>query len=384
MPGEPAAAADTATVRAGLLERLATRLPVRVDPGRRGAVAIGIAVLVAAVVTGVWVLSSRPHAVAVNNSGSPPAASLTSASAASPTRGPASAPSSPTAAGSPVVLVVDVAGKVRHPGLYRLSAGSRVDDAVQAAGGPLPGVDLTSLNLAAKVTDGQQIAVGAPGAPPGGGASGGSAAAASSVAGPVDLNSATLEQLETLPGVGPVLGQHILDWRDAHGSFVTVDQLRDVSGIGDVKFAALRCPGDGMTLAAVPTASLMRTAVLDLRLAVGAGAAWLAVLIALARSPGRVLFVAGIAATMAVAVLTAASCGMRVPAALALVGFCVALALVPLAGRLAHYRASPLVHLAGEQASVTAELTVTADPRPIAAAGIAGLPGLPSRRPRCR
>jgi competence protein ComEA len=237
-------AADTAALHAGPLEWLATRLSVRVDPGRRGAVAVGVAVLVAAVVTGVWVFSSRPHAVAVDSSPSRPdvvpAASPTPAAAASAALGPSPARSPSVAPTSPVVLVVDVAGKVRHPGLYQLPVGSRVDDAVHAAGGPLPGVDLTSLNLAAKITDGQQIAVGAPGAAPGGGPSGGGGATGSVTPSPVDLNSATLEQLEALPGVGPVLGQHILDWRDAHGSFATVDQLRDVSGIGDVKFAALR------------------------------------------------------------------------------------------------------------------------------------------------
>jgi competence protein ComEA len=112
----------------------------------------------------------------------------------------------------------------------------------------LAGVNLSSLNLAAKVVDGQQIAVGlagagggvggAGGAPPGGGGSAGGGGGAAG--GPVNLNTASLDQLETLPGVGPVLGQHILDWRTAHGSFTTIDQLRDVTGIGDVKFANLR------------------------------------------------------------------------------------------------------------------------------------------------
>ncbi len=141
-------------------------------------------------------------------------------------------------------MVVDVAGKVRHPGLYRLPVGARVDDAVRAAGGALAGVDVSSLNLAARVVDGQQILVGiAPpagaGAAPTGGAAGPGGAAGTS-AGPVDLNTAGLDQLETLPGVGPVLGQHILDWRTAHGRFATVDQLLDVTGIGPAKFAALR------------------------------------------------------------------------------------------------------------------------------------------------
>ncbi len=242
-PEVPAARSVGAAHRAlGLIERLTPRLPVRVDPGRRGAIAVGVAVLVAAVVTGAWVLSSRPHALAVTGTGADPVAVASARSAASsavsltpdPTPGPSSAtPTSPAS-----MLVVDVAGKVRHPGLYRLPSGSRVDDAVQAAGGALPGVDLTTLNLAAKIADGQQIAVGMPVAVGSGGRTGSTGSAAATA--PLDLNSATLEQLETLPGVGPVLGQHILDWRAAHGQFATIDQLREVSGIGDVKFAALR------------------------------------------------------------------------------------------------------------------------------------------------
>ncbi|PZS13358.1 MAG: hypothetical protein DLM57_17015 [Pseudonocardiales bacterium] len=229
----------------GLVERLSARLVIRADPGRRGAIAVGVAVLVAAVVTGAWVLSSRPHALAVGSTGADPAAVAAARSAAAagtsltpePTRDPASA-SAARGSAAPT-LVVDVAGKVRHPGLYRLPAGSRVADAVQAAGGALPGVDLTALNLAAKIADGQQITVGMTAVAPGAGGPG-PGVSPSQVAAPVDLNSATLAQLETLPGVGPVLGQHILDWRAAHGQFSTIDQLRDVIGIGDIKFAALR------------------------------------------------------------------------------------------------------------------------------------------------
>ena len=139
------------------------------------------------------------------------------------------------------MVVVDVAGRVRHPGLYRLPPGARVDDAVRAAGGALPGVKLDALNLAAPLVDGQQIAVGIrPAADAGGAPIAGVSAPARTASGPVDLNSATLEQLETLPGVGPVLAQHVLDWRGAHGRFTSVDQLNDVTGIGDVKFGALK------------------------------------------------------------------------------------------------------------------------------------------------
>lgn len=234
--------------RASAWERVLARVPMRLDPGRRAAVAVGVAVLVAALATGAWVLSQRPRALALS-----PTPSVSGAVSPSGTDGPTPAgsrtPSGPASAASgadpssPAEVVVDVAGKVRHPGLHRLPPGSRVDDAIRAAGGPLPGVNLNSLNLAAKVVDGQQIAVGVPPAPGAGGvadpaASGGGSPGGS--AGPVDLNTATLEQLEALPGVGPVLAQNILDWRAAHGRFNSVDQLTDVTGIGPAKFATLR------------------------------------------------------------------------------------------------------------------------------------------------
>ncbi|MBN9620745.1 MAG: helix-hairpin-helix domain-containing protein, partial [Actinobacteria bacterium] len=139
-------------------------------------------------------------------------------------------------------VVVDVAGKVHHPGLYRLHAGARVDDALRAAGGSLAGVELNSLNLAAKLSDGQQILVGLPasaGPIVGGGVAAGGDSAAPSASTPIDLNTATLAQLDALPGVGPVLAQHILDWRSEHGAFASVSQLQDVSGIGPSKYDSL-------------------------------------------------------------------------------------------------------------------------------------------------
>jgi competence protein ComEA len=227
-------------------QRLAARVPVRLDPGRRAALAVGLAVLVAAVLTGGWLLTEGPRTLAVSAS-APPIPGASSPRGTAPAGVPApSAPAGPgPPSGSVALLVVDVAGKVRHPGLYRLPPGSRVDDALRAAGGPLAGVNLTSLNLAARVVDGQQIVVDLPGAGGSGGggvvdAGGGAAPLPGPGSAPVNLNTATLEQLEALPGVGPVLGQQILDWRTAHGRFATVDQLDDVNGIGDVKFAALR------------------------------------------------------------------------------------------------------------------------------------------------
>ena len=150
--------------------------------------------------------------------------------------GPAAASStqaSPSATSA--LLVVDVAGRVRHPGLVRLPAGSRVADAIAAAGGALPGVDLATLNLARQLADGEQVLVGVPGVTAGGGPSG-----AGQSAGPIDLNSATVDQLDALPGVGPVLAQHIVDWRTAHGRFTDVDQLSQVGGIGPKKLGDIR------------------------------------------------------------------------------------------------------------------------------------------------
>jgi competence protein ComEA len=131
-------------------------------------------------------------------------------------------------------LVVDVAGRVRRPGLVTLPPGSRVADAIRAAGGVRPGTDLTSLNLARKLVDGEQILVGVAGAaaPTSGGSPG--------PTNPINLNTATAAELDQLPGVGPVLAQRIIDWRTAHGSFTSVSQLRQVTGIGDSKYADLQ------------------------------------------------------------------------------------------------------------------------------------------------
>lgn len=142
---------------------------------------------------------------------------------------------------------MDVSGKVREPGIHRLPAGSRVADALRAAGGVRPGTKTDSLNRARFLVDGEQVIVGGPaavsGAAPGTGtgtASGGAAVAGAAPGVPVALNTATLDQLDTLPGVGPVLAQHIIDYRTQHGGFRSVDELREVNGIGDRRFADLR------------------------------------------------------------------------------------------------------------------------------------------------
>lgn len=184
----------------------------RFDPGRHGALALGAVALVAAVVTGFVLLRGRPSE--------------------QPLAVPAVAGAVSTAAGPQ--LVVDVAGKVRRPGLVRLPAGARVADALTAAGGVLPGTPTVALNLARKVADGEQVLVGvdAPSAAVGG--------AAGAAAGPLDLNAATAEQLDALPGIGPVLADKIVSWRTEHGRFASVDQLREVGGIGESKYAALK------------------------------------------------------------------------------------------------------------------------------------------------
>jgi competence protein ComEA len=171
------------------------------------------------------VLGARPHASAITAA---PQASATSLVVPK-------TPSTAAVSSSAAMLVVNVVGRVQSPGVYRLPSGSRVDDALRAAGGALPGTDLTTLNLARKLTDGEQIAVGVAGEPVNAGTG-----AAPSPEGPVDLNTATAAQLDSLPGVGPVLAQHIVDWRTAHGRFDSVDQLREVSGIGESKYAQIR------------------------------------------------------------------------------------------------------------------------------------------------
>jgi competence protein ComEA len=143
----------------------------------------------------------------------------------------------PSGAGSGGQIVVDVSGKVRQPGIQRLPAGSRVADALRVAGGVRAGTDLTGLNRARVLMDGEQVVVGGP-APPAPAATGSGMGGAPS--GPVSLNSATVEQLDTLPGVGPVLARNIIDYRIQHGGFRSVDELREVNGIGGRRFADLR------------------------------------------------------------------------------------------------------------------------------------------------
>jgi competence protein ComEA len=185
-----------------------------------------VLVAVAATALAAWLLlrtvsGGAPTPVALVPGTPMPAVSGSLAGAATPTRQPD--------------LVVYVVGEVKRPGLVRLPPGSRVADAIAAAGGLREGGSSGALNLARPLVDGEQVDVSreaapdAPAVPGGGGPS----------AGPVNLNTATLEQLDTLPGVGPVMAGRILDWRTQHGGFATVDQLREVSGIGDRTFERL-------------------------------------------------------------------------------------------------------------------------------------------------
>jgi competence protein ComEA len=165
-----------------------------------------------------------------------PELSTTSGSAV-PLVSPPSAAASAAGAG-PGSVTVDVAGKVRRPGVTTLPAGSRVVDALRKAGGARGRVDLSGLNLARVLVDGEQILVGRAVAP-GGLAASASTAAPDATGALVNLNTATAEQLDTLPGVGPVTAQKILDWRGTHGAFSSVDELLEVDGIGEKTLADL-------------------------------------------------------------------------------------------------------------------------------------------------
>ena len=184
------------------------------DPRRLAAWAVAALVLV--VLAGLYYVRTRSDAAAA-----PPATA-------------ASIEVRPSGGGR---VMVDVAGEVERPGVYRLPASARVEDALTEAGGATRRADLSQINRAAKVEDGRQILV------PARARRGGEAAAATGSApaeGPINLNSATLEQLDTLDGVGPATAQKILDYREEHGGFGSVDELDQIPGIGEKRLAALR------------------------------------------------------------------------------------------------------------------------------------------------
>jgi competence protein ComEA len=181
---------------------------------RREAVLLGVLGVAVLGGVGLWYVRSLPQPVRV---GAAPAAAP---DAASP---------------SPGTVFVHVAGRVRAPGVYELPAGARVVDAIAAAGGARGDADLALLNLAAVLTDGEQVLVTERGPP-----AAGAPVAEPSGAALVNLNTATPEELETLPGIGEVLAAAIVQYREEHGTFTSVDQLEDVSGIGEVTLEELR------------------------------------------------------------------------------------------------------------------------------------------------
>jgi competence protein ComEA len=193
---------------------------VRLDPGRRGARSLWIAGLITALLLAGWTWLDRPRVEPVDD---PSPAAPTASDTATP-----ATPSVGEMADTASTVVVSVVGLVARPGLVSLPAGSRVAAAVEAAGGLLPEADPASVNLAAVVADGQQIAVAVPGAAPSpAGTAGGTVPG-----GPVNLNTATVSDLDALPGIGPVLAQRIVSYRDQQGRFTSVEQLDDVPGIG--------------------------------------------------------------------------------------------------------------------------------------------------------
>lgn len=184
---------------------------------RRELVLVGVLGAVALGGAGLWYVRSLPQPVAVRAE-------------------PLPAPSSQT---SPALLIVHVAGWVAGPGVYELPEGSRVIDAIEAAGGARRGAELAALNLAAPLTDGQQVLVPRSAGP---GPSGGTATTETSTGAAtlVNVNTASAVELETLPGIGEVLAATIVQYREEHGPFTSVDQLVDVSGIGEVTLEEIR------------------------------------------------------------------------------------------------------------------------------------------------
>ncbi|MET0451282.1 MAG: ComEA family DNA-binding protein [Mycobacterium sp.] len=213
---------------------------VRADPGRAGVIGLGAVGAIAVLVT-VFTLM-RDDTPTVMSAKLPPVEMVSS-----------QAPT-PVAAGADAPVVVSVVGLVHQPGLVTLEPGARIADALTAAGGTLDGADLVGLNMARRVGDGEQIVVGIaapPGSPPALGSSTTAPPEESQPApsmdetsapagGLINLNTATAEELDTLPGVGPVTAAAIVAWREANGRFAGVDQLGEVDGIGPARLAKLR------------------------------------------------------------------------------------------------------------------------------------------------
>lgn len=217
-----------------LLQQAETRLRsgpngprLRLAPSPRVVAAALVAIVIVAVMAG-WAQGKTPTTKA----------SLTPPSSSS--AAPAAPGSSPAASGT---VMVDVVGKVNKPGVVSLDASARVQDAIKAAGGALAGTDLSGLNLARRVSDGEQLRVGIEDAAGSGAGNseeaGASPAGESGAGGKISINEASEQQLEQLPGVGEALAQRIVAYRKAQGRFQSVEDLKNVSGIGEKKYAAL-------------------------------------------------------------------------------------------------------------------------------------------------
>ena len=196
--------------RLDLLTQSPVASPARLAAGAALAVALGVVV---------WLLLRSPE-------GPPPETFLPMADEVA---------ASTSTSAEPAALLVHAAGAVQRPGVYELPPGSRVTDLIDAAGGPTADADVDQLNLAAPVTDGERVYV-----PRVGEVVAAAAAGADAPSGPLNLNTATLEQLDELDGIGPTTAQHILDYREEHGGFGSVEELGEVPGIGDVRLASLR------------------------------------------------------------------------------------------------------------------------------------------------
>jgi competence protein ComEA len=227
---------------------------VRADPGRAGAIALAVVAVLAILITVFTMVRDRP--APVMSAKLPPVERASSASPRS-----SASPGAGQPAGTDRPVVVSVVGLVHTPGLVTLAPGSRIADALQAAGGAVAGADTVGLNMARPLGDGEQIVVGlAPvsgqptvlGSSIGSGSAPASGAPAGPTSGPqsgsakpkpgevLNLNTATAEQLDGLPGVGPVTAAAIVAWRQANGRFTSVDQLGDVDGIGPARLEKLR------------------------------------------------------------------------------------------------------------------------------------------------
>jgi len=272
---EAAAGAPVLTARdrwkAAAADRLPPTLRGRWGLDRKTGIVLAVSVLLGALLLGGWtVLRVRPHELAVPR-GRPPGAE-SGAGGAGPRVWPEDSPDSGYSGMPPSIavtstaglqgaglpgaeasatgpgVVVDVEGKVARPGVRTLPTGSRILDALTAAGGALPGTDLTSLNQAQVLVDGEQVLVGVAAPPPadggplprrGGKGRGRVGAGGAGGAEPVHLNSAGAEDLEQLPGIGPALAQRVIDYRTEHGLFRSVEELRQVSGFGGTRFQSI-------------------------------------------------------------------------------------------------------------------------------------------------